>query len=206
MKGEYAVVWREADGPRFVGRLNVESAGLRLRGSARDGQRFDRTLSPTDVTSVRVVRPDPGDEDASRSVALEQSDGSILTLQAVDGVGALLELAGVAAELSGRVGKTSETVAVEIPTRRGQRTRVRELVQMGPPFDPAAVEGLRSHDVYLGRDRVIFIFRGVQVRNALDQVMHQPSTWRAAADWKQVVAGRPHVLEEGYSWRREEGS
>ena len=202
MADEYAVVWQEPDGPRFVGRLNVESAGLRLRGSAVDGRRFDRTLGPADITSVRVVRPLAGDLDGSRSVALEQRDGSILTLQAMDGVGALLELAGVAAELSGRVSTMFETVAVEVATRPGQRERVRELVQRGPPFDPAAVRGLRSHEVYLGCDHVVFIFRGVQVRDAISQVMHQASTWLAATDWTEIVAGRPHVLEEGYSWRR----
>jgi hypothetical protein len=202
MAAEYAVVWSESDGPRFVGQLSVERAGLHLRGSSAEGELWDRILRPDDIVRVRLVRPGRDEVDGSRSVVVEQGDGSSLSVVAVDGAGVLFEIANLAAELSGRARQMSTGVAVEVPIRRGHRDRVRELVRHGPPFDPVAVPKLESHDVYVGRDHVIFIFRGEDVRDGVEKLMRTPSVWMAAADWRQSIAGRPYMLEHGYAWRR----
>ena len=34
--------------------------------------------------------------------------------------------------------------------------------------------------------------------------MHTTSVWKAAADWRQSIAGRPRMLEDGYAGRRQE--
>lgn len=198
----HAVVWCESDGPRFVGRLSVERAGLHLRGASTEGELWDRVFGPDDIVRVRLVRPGRDDVEDSRSVIVEQRDGSCLSLEAVDGPGVLFEIAHLAAELSGRARGMSAGVAVEVPIRRGHRDRVRELVRNGPPFDPVSVPGLESHDVYVGRDHVIFIFRGENVRDAVEKLMHTPSVWMAAADWRRSIAGRPDMLEHGYAWHR----
>jgi hypothetical protein len=202
MAAEYAVVWCESDGPRFVGRLSVGVEGLRLRGASAEGELWDRVLGPDDIVGVRLVRPGRDDVEGSRSVVVEQGDGSCLSVVAVDGAGVLFEIANLAAELSGRARRMSTGVAVEVPIRRGHRDRVRELVRHGPPFDPAAVPALESHDVYVGSDYVIFIFRGENVRDAVEKLMHTRSVWTAAAAWTQSIAGRPYILEHGYAWHR----
>ena len=197
----HAVVWSESDGPRFVGGLSVEDAGLHLRGASTEGELWDGVLGPDDIVRVRLVRPGPDDVDGSRSVVVEQRDGPCLRIVALDGAGRLFEIANLAAELSGR-GRLSTGVAVEVPIRRGHRDRVRELVRHGPPFDPVAVSELESHDVYVGRDHVIFIFRGEDVADVVEKLLHTPSVWTAGADWRRSIAGRPAVLEHGYAWRR----
>ena len=198
----YAVVWCESNGSRFVGRLSVEDAGLHLRGTSAEGELWDRVLGPDDIVRVRLVRPGRDDVDGSRSLVVEQRDGSCLSVVALDGAGRLFEIANLAAELSGRARRMSTGVAVEVPIRRGHRDRVRELVRHGPPFDPVAVSELESHDVYVGRDHVIFVFRGENVTDAVEKLMHTPSVWTAGADWRRSIAGRPYMLEHGYAWRR----
>src|SRR4249920_888787 len=170
MTEEYAVVWCGPDGPRFVGRLSVEDAGLHLRGASAEGELWDRVLGPDDIVRVRLVRPGRDDVAGSRSVVVEQRDGSGLRVVALDGAGRLFEIANLAAELSGRARRMSTGVAVEVPIRRGQRDRVRELVRHGPPFDPVAVSELESHDVYVGRDHVIFVFRGENVTDVVERL------------------------------------
>ena len=115
----HAVVWSESDGPRFVGRLSVEDAGLHLRGASTEGELWDGVLGPDDIVRVRLVRPGPDDVDGSRSVVVEQRDGSCLRIVALDGAGRLFEIANLAAELSGRARRLSAGVAVEVPIRRG---------------------------------------------------------------------------------------
>lgn len=198
----FAVVWCESDGPRFVGRLSVEDAGLHLRGASAEGEFRDRVLGPNDIVRVRLVRPGRDDVDDSHSVVVEQHDGSWLSVVALDGAGRLFEIANLAAELSGRAPRMSTGVSVEVPIRRDHRARVRELVRHGPPFDPVAMSELESHDVYVGRDHVIFIFRGENVADAVEKLMHTPSVWTAGADWRRSIAGRPYMLEHGYAWRR----
>jgi hypothetical protein len=202
MAEAHAVVWCESGGPRFVGRLSVEDAGLHLRGASAEGELWDRVLGPDDIARVRLVRPERDDVDRSRSVVVEQRDGSCLSVVALDGAGRLFEIANLAAGLSSRARRGSTEVAVELPIRRGHEERVRELVRHGPPFDPVAVPELESHDVYVGRDHVIFIFRGENVTDAVDKLLRAPSVWTAGADWRRSIAGRPHMLEHGYAWRR----
>jgi hypothetical protein len=202
MADEHAVVWCEPGGPRFVGKLRIDGGGLRLQGTSAEGELGSRILGPEDIVRVRLDRPAPDDADGSRRLVLEQPDGSTLTVVGLNGAGALFEIAQVAAEMAGSARSRSETVAVEVPIRRGHRDRIRELVRKGPPFDPSTVPELESHDVYVGPDHVVFVFRGGNVREALEKVMHNATVWMAASEWRRSVSGRPRVLEDGYAWRR----
>jgi hypothetical protein len=202
MAEEYAVVWRVSDGPRFVGRLGVDDAGLHLRGTSTDGELADRILGPDDIVGVRVLRPGRDEADGSHSVVIRQRDGGLLSVVALNGAGRLFEIANLAAEMAGRAPRTSIRVAVEVPIRRGHRDRVCDLVRQGPPFDPATIAGLQSHDVYISGNSVIFIFEGANVRDIVEKLMHTTSVWMAATEWRQSITGRPRVLEDGYAWRR----
>lgn len=203
MPESYAVVWSEPDGPRFVGSLIVDAAGVHLRGASADGHLSRRTLAPDQIAHVRVQRPGSRQEDSSPSVILEQVDGAPLSLVAVNGAGVLFEIANLTATMAGASPTTSTPIAIGVPIRRGQLDRVRELLREGPPFDPEAIPELESHQVYLGRDQVIFIFEGRDLQHALDRLMHTTSVWIAAAAWRRCIAGKPTTLEAGYTWRRQ---
>ena len=175
---------------------------LHLRGASTEGELWDRVLGPDDIVRVRLVRPGLDDVDGSRSVVVEQRDGSCLQIVALDGAGRLFEIANLAAGLIGRARLRSTEVAVEVPIRRGHRERVRELVRHGPPFDPVAVPELESHDVYVGRDHVIFIFRGENVADGVEKLLHRPRGVDGRGGL-EAVHRRPAVgLEHGYAWRR----
>jgi hypothetical protein len=38
----------------------------------------------------------------------------------------------------------------------------------------------------------------------IGKLMHTMSVWMAVADWRQSIAGRPRMLEDGYAGRRRE--
>jgi hypothetical protein len=203
MSESYAVVWSEPDGPRFVGSLTIDGAGMHLRGASAEGHLSRRSLAPHEIAHVRVQRPAGLRADASPSVILEQPDGAVLSLVAVNGAGVLFEIANLAATMVGRSSTTSTQIAMSVPIRPEQVDRVRELLRGGPPFDPEAIPELESHHVYLGRDQVIFTFEGRDVQHALDRLMHSTSVWIAAAAWRRCIAGQPATLETGYTWRRQ---
>jgi hypothetical protein len=48
-------------------------------------------------------------------------------------------------------------VVVVVPLKAGVRDRVRELLEMGPPFDPEAA-GLDRHQVFLTDQEAVFLF------------------------------------------------
>jgi hypothetical protein len=100
----------------------------------------DWILGPDDIVGVRVLRPGRDEADSSHSVVIEQRDGSVLSVVALNGAGRLFEIANLAVEMAGRAPQTSIRVAVEAPIRRGHRDRVRDLVRQGPPTTRAVVD------------------------------------------------------------------
>jgi len=83
------------------------------------------------------------------------------------------------------------------------RERARELIADGPPFDPEGT-GLIAHQVYVTEREVVFVFEGAKPRAALEQLAGDPSVWRAAAAWRDILTGRPRLAEQAYDWSRRE--
>jgi len=83
----------------------------------------------------------------------------------------------------------------------GTRERARELVGEGPPFELEGT-GLSGHQVYVTEREVVFVFEGAHPRTAVEELAGDPSVWRAASAWREILAGRPRLAEQAYDWSR----
>jgi hypothetical protein len=85
------------------------------------------------------------------------------------------------------------------------RERARELIAAGPPFELPGMD-LSAHRVYLTESEAIFVFEGAQPRAAIERLAGDPRTWRAAAAWRDVLAGRPRIAAQAFDWSRADGA
>lgn len=94
-------------------------------------------------------------------------------------------------------------VAVVVPLKYGAYYEAKQLIASGPPFD---LEGspLTAHDVFLSDTEVVFVFEGPDVSDAVTEIVADPSVWRAAGTWADLLAGRPRVADAWYHWSRGE--
>jgi hypothetical protein len=185
----------------YVGKLEVRGDGLHLRGSAA-GQLAHARVLPGDLAGVQVARVGDQRLNDLTTVVLDLRDGDSIRVAALDGAGALFEIADLAAELAGRRDVAASIVVVQVPIRSGRRERVCELVRDGPPFDPATVPELVRHHVFVGDNDVVFMFEGHDVKHAIERLLRSPTVWMAAAAWKDCIAGRPTLIDPHYSWER----
>ena len=91
-----------------------------------------------------------------------------------------------------------------VPLKPGALTRARELVAQGPPFDPAEAALVR-HDVYATESEIVFVFESA-AGTPLRLSGEDPSLWRAAAEWRPLLAGRPRKAATLFSWERGAGA
>ena len=94
-------------------------------------------------------------------------------------------------------------VAVVAPLKYGAYQDAKELVESGPPFDPTETP-LVCHEVFLSDAEVVFVFEGPDVGEAVAQLVADPSIWRVAGAWADLLAGKPRIAEESYRWSRAE--
>ena len=94
---------------------------------------------------------------------------------------------------------------VVAPLTEGTRERARELVADGPPFKPKDTD-LSSHRVYVTEREVVFVFESAQPHVAVEQLTGDARMWRAAAAWRDILAGRPRLAEQVYDWSRSDGT
>ena len=93
-------------------------------------------------------------------------------------------------------------LVVVVPLREGSRARAEELLADGPPLDLSATRFDR-HSVFLSDREAIFVFeREGSGADTLDLPAEDPSLWRAAAAWREVLAGRPRLAKTAFSWER----
>jgi hypothetical protein len=83
----------------------------------------------------------------------------------------------------------------------GARERARELIAAGAPFEPEVTD-LAAHQVYVTEREVVFVFEGAEPRAAVERLAGDPDVWRAAAAWREILAGRPRLAEQAYDWSR----
>jgi hypothetical protein len=93
------------------------------------------------------------------------------------------------------------TFVVVAPLRPAAREAARELLAEGPPFDLAST-ALESHQVFLTDREVVFLFEGPDAKENVQKIAGSPDMWRAAARWREVLAGRPRIAESAYVWTR----
>ncbi len=88
-----------------------------------------------------------------------------------------------------------------VPLKEGSRERARELVEVGPPYDPERT-GLARHHVFLLEHEALSLFETDASTEALEELLTEPDLWRSAAAWHEIVAGPPQIAEDAFSWVR----
>jgi hypothetical protein len=94
-----------------------------------------------------------------------------------------------------------ERVAVVASLQPGAAEAARELVELGPPFDPASA-GLRRHAVYLSAREVVFVFEGPAAERRVARVVDDMAISASFAAWGQLLASTPRLAHQAYHWER----
>ena len=94
-----------------------------------------------------------------------------------------------------------ESLAVVVPLAEGRCDVVREFLDEGPPFDPAAI-GLEKHAVYLTEREAIFVFETEQGVEALERILAEPEVWDVVGAWERCACEEPRVATAIFDWRR----
>ena len=95
-------------------------------------------------------------------------------------------------------------IVVVVPLKPDAHEAVSALLKQGPPFDPASIEELDRHEVYLTADEAVFVFESALGADALAPLIADPKLWEQASAWGQYVAGAPRIAEEAFAWGRAE--
>jgi hypothetical protein len=201
MTGSYGVIWAEADGALNTGSLTLLGDGLRLEGRRQRGtQLVSRLLQARQLLAVRISR-DPHDLLAGeRALLLELAGGESIRISAT-GPGVLGELAHLLDAARDQHIQEHGQALIIVPLRKGASERARELIQQGPPFDPKTA-GLVQHEVFLTEREAVFVFRGPNADQTVQQLAADPALWRAATAWRSCIAGKPRIADTTYTWNR----
>jgi hypothetical protein len=193
----FPVVWREGEGAAAVGELVVEREVVRFEG-ARAGRAVEAELRFVDVQNVRVARRAHERLNGRPTIVLDRGSAPPLFVEPV-GANLLGEIASLLTMLHEEGGRRTEHVAVIVPLRRGNTARVASLVESGPPFELAGT-GIRSHEVFVGEHEAVFVFGGPAVHDVLERALREPVLWRTGLAWRNVMAGKPRLLDCSFSW------
>ena len=107
------------------------------------------------------------------------------------------EVAEQLAALRHREGQTC--FAVVLPLEEGRSEVVREFLEEGPPFDPAAA-GLTRHTVFLTDREAIFVFETEDGVRTLERLLSERELWDAASAWERCAAEKPRAAAAVYTW------
>jgi hypothetical protein len=94
---DYAVVWRESDGPRYVGRLEISGDSAHLEGRSPVDRWRSRWIRLADIAEVRVGRSEDERIAGRRSVIVALGHGPWLVISQLGGEGTVHELADLLA-------------------------------------------------------------------------------------------------------------
>jgi hypothetical protein len=95
-----------------------------------------------------------------------------------------------------------EQLAIVARLKSGAEPRAADLIENGPPFDPAEM-GFTRHAVYLSAGEVIFVFEGREVEWIVDGMVDDPFRWQvmeAMNEWRPLVDGHPRIGRAVYAW------
>ena len=90
----YAVIWQEGDGPRRVGKLEVDRGGVHLSGGAAR-QPTGLFVASESITGVDVQNPGSRMLDDMRTVTIDRAHAPTITIGALNGIGIALEIANL---------------------------------------------------------------------------------------------------------------
>lgn len=196
----YPVLWSEPDEEPVSGMLTVDHDAVRLDGG-KPGRVVQRSIASRDLAAVRVGRGRDGLLDGRPAIIVERHRAPTLLVRPL-GAGLLSELA----DLLARLCKTSdrvEQVAIVLPLKPGALEAARDLVDEGPPFDPAEAE-IEHHAVFLTQREAIFVFSGADACDHVRRFMDDTAVWRAADRWAACLDGPPRLAEAAFAFSAED--
>ena len=196
MQPSYGVVWREGTGEPATGKLELLPRALRLLG--RDGS---QQVAYEDVAAVRVGRSRADRINGGPAVVIERRGGGRVIISTVAQPSLIGEIAERLAALQLGARK-SRRIVVVLPLKPDAHASVSELLKQGPPFDPASIEGLDRHEVFLTASEAVFAFESELGADALAPLLADPKLWERMSAWGRHVAGAPRIAEEAFSWGR----
>jgi hypothetical protein len=200
MQRSYGVVWKEGSRGPMTGKLELLPRILRL-----EGLDSTREVPYETVAAIRVGRSPADRINGGPTVVVERNLGDPITIGAVAQSSVVGEIAERLAAL--RLGaRTSRRVVVIVPLKPDAHASVSQLLKHGPPFDPAAIEALDRHDVFLTSDEAVFVFESRLGSDALGPLLSNPKLWEAVSAWGEHVAGPPRIAEEAFAWSRSESA
>jgi hypothetical protein len=196
MQSSYGVVWREGTSEPATGKLELLPRVLRLDG--RDGSREVRY---EDVAAIRIGRSRADRVNGGPAVVIERRKGERVIISTVAQPSLIGEIAERLAALQLGARKNSRIVVV-LPLKPDAHESVSGLLRQGPPFDPASIEGLDRHEVYLTGGEAVFVFESALGADAIAPLLADPKLWEYASAWGQHVAGAPRIAGEAFAWNR----
>lgn len=199
MERSYGViVWRKGSRGPVVGKLELLPRALRP-----EGLDDSREVPYERVAAVRVGRPASDRINGGPVVVVEQRFDDPISIATVAQSNVIGEIAERLAAL--RLGaRPNRGLVVIVPLKPDAHASVRRLLKQGPPFDPAAIDALDRHEVFVTSDEAVFVFESQLGAHALAPLLADPKLWEAAAGWREHVAGPPRIAEDVFSWSRDE--
>jgi hypothetical protein len=94
----------------------------------------------------------------------------------------------------------TQRIAFTAHVRPGERKRLQEQFETGPPFDPDRA-GFDHHAVFLGDEDVVFLFEGDDPLPAVRRLAAQPGLLKDVLKMAGALSA-PHMMREVYSWSR----
>jgi hypothetical protein len=196
MQPSYGVVWREGSGEPATGKLELLPRTLRLDG--RDGS---QEIAYEDVAAIRIGRSRADRINGGPAVVVERRGGERVIISTVAQPSLIGEIAERLAALQLGARKNRRIVVV-LPLKSDAHEAVSALLKQGPPFDPASIDGLDRHEVFLTSNEVVFVFESELGADALAPLLADPKLWELVSAWGQYVAGAPRIADEAFSWGR----
>jgi len=200
MRQTYGVVWRNGAAPVARGRLELESAALRLIGTD-GGDVVTEEIRYADLDAVHVGRLAGERINGRPSIVLERSGREPISFTSITEPGLIGELTDRISAL--QRSNARHRAAVVLPLLQRSHDVVRRLLADGPPFDLDGL-GLARHTVYLTEDEVVFVFewRG---ESSFEAILAEPGLWDVASAWSELAAGPPRLADAVYTWARPDG-
>lgn len=85
--------------------------------------------------------------------------------------------------------------------REGAAPKVAEILRAGPPFDLGKTS-LERHEVYLGRDEIVFLFEGPDAEGEARRLLAKPRVMGRAGRIGAHLERPPRLPREVFGWER----
>jgi len=92
---------------------------------------------------------------------------------------------------------------ITVRVRRGSSQAVRRILREGPPFDLEETS-LERHLVFLAGNELVFLFEGPHAQEEAGRLLAHPTALAQASRLAPLLAGRPRMPEEVFSWAKAE--